>query len=77
MAYRKSSRKSTRKSAGRSVSRKPARRAYSRRTTRSSNRKSAGSRTIRIVIEQPVATSAVQRPPIGMVPAAEPRKATF
>lgn len=75
MAYRtraKSKRPSrsygARRSTARRTSRAPARRA--RRTGGGS------ARTIRIVIEQPSANS-VQRPPIGMAPAAEPRKATF
>lgn len=70
----------------RSTSRRTsARRGYTRRTTRSTagrarrttaRRRSAGTRTIRIVLEQAPA-NAVQRPPLGMAQAPTPRKATF
>lgn len=75
MAYRRTSksRRTTRRTSasyrtGRSAARS------SRRTTR--RRASGGARTIRIVIEQG-AGNPVARPPLGMVPVAEPRKASF
>lgn len=78
MAYsRRTSRRKT-------YSRAPARRTYGRssRTSRTPRRASSRSRvgsagrTVRIVIEQ-VAPNAVQRPPLGTVPAPAQRKPAF
>ena len=65
--------KGTYRARGSVARRTSTRRAPARRSTR---RASAGARTIRIVVEQGAANS-VARPPLGMVQAQAPRKATF
>lgn len=77
MAYSRTRRTSRSKSARRASAR-TAGRSYGRRTAsrRSNARRSTVARTVKIVIEQAPANQ-VQRPPIGMAPAATPKKATF